>query len=85
VSWTIPATRENDLPLSLSELTGYEIYYVADGASPTDRTVAVSGGSTVSYRIAGLPAGSYSFAITAIDNAGVKSRLSGVVAVTVGQ
>jgi hypothetical protein len=85
LSWSIPSTRENGQPLVLSELTGYEIYYVVDGATATDRTIAVTGGSAVSYRISGLLAGTYSFAISAIDSAGVKSALSGVVVVNVGQ
>jgi hypothetical protein len=85
LSWSIPSTRENGQPLSLSELTGYEIYYVVDGVDMVDRTIAISGGSVASYKISGLQAGSYSFAITAIDHAGVKSALSGVVIMKVGQ
>jgi predicted enzyme related to lactoylglutathione lyase len=85
LSWTIPATRENGQALALSELAGYEIYYVVDGVSVTDRTIAVSGGGVVGYRISDLPAGSYSFAVTAIDSAGAKSALSSVVAINVGQ
>jgi predicted phage tail protein len=82
LGWTIPATRENGQALSLSELSGYEIYYVA-GA--TDRTVVVSGGSVATYRITGLAAGSYTFAISAVDTSGAKSALSAVVVVNVGQ
>jgi hypothetical protein len=85
LSWTIPSTRVNGQALALSELSGYEIYYVVDGVSVTDRTIAVPGAGVVSYKISDLPAGSYSFAVTAIDSTGVKSALSSVVAINVGQ
>lgn len=85
LSWSIPSARENGQALALSELAGYEIYYVVDGVSVTDRTIAVTGGAVVTYKVSDLPAGSYNFAITAIDSTGVKSALSSVVAVNVGQ
>jgi hypothetical protein len=50
-----------------------------------DRTIAISGGSVASYKITGLAAGSYSFAISAVDTNGTKSALSGVAVLTVGQ
>jgi hypothetical protein len=84
VKWAIPLTREDGAPLSLSELSGYEIYYVLENSGAADTKIAVSGGSTTLYNIANLPAGTYNFAISAIDNNGLKSALSGVVVVKIG-
>ena len=58
---------------------------MVDGANAADRTIAISGGSVSSYRLTGLAAGNYSFAISAVDSAGTKSALSGVVVISVGQ
>lgn len=82
--WSIPVTRENGQPLSLSELSGYEIYYVLDGAGAVDKTIVVSGGSVATYKIANLAAGTYNLAISAVDSSGVKSSLSSIVVVKVG-
>lgn len=84
VKWTIPATRENGQALTLSELSGYEIYYVLDGAGAVDKTILVNGGSVAIYKIANLAPGTYNIAISAVDSNGVKSALSGIVVVKVG-
>lgn len=84
LSWSIPSTRVSGVALPLSELSGYEIYYVPDGSSAAGTTVAIAGGSVASYRLTNLAPGTYSFAISALDSGGVKSPLSGVVVVTVG-
>jgi hypothetical protein len=84
LSWIIPSTRENGQPLQLSELAGYELYYTTDADAAAGTTVKVNGGSSASYVIANLPAGSYYFAISAIDTSGLKSPLSAMVTATVG-
>lgn len=86
LTWTIPTTRENGQPLSLSELKGYEVYYATDSNASTvnDTVVAVSGGSISSSVISKLPAGTYYFSISAIDVNGVKSPLSTMVSAKVG-
>jgi len=80
----IPSTRENGQALLLSELSGYEIYYVLESSGAADTKIVVSGGSTISYNITSLAAGTYDFAISAVDTSGLKSPLSGVVVVQVG-
>jgi hypothetical protein len=65
-------------------LSGYEIYYVLETSGAADTTIAISGGSAVTYKITNLAAGTYDFAISAIDSNGLKSALSGVVVVKVG-
>jgi hypothetical protein len=44
----------------------------------------VAGGAATTYTASNLPAGTYHFAMSAIDSAGLKSALSPVVTVTFG-
>lgn len=82
LSWSIPTTRENGQALAASELTGYALYYTTDDPSVTG-TINVSGGSTSTYTVQNLAAGNYHFAMSAIDVAGQKSKLSAVADITV--
>src|SRR5690606_1797860 len=81
LSWEIPSTRADGSALSASALSGYEIYYTTD---KTSGTYVVSGGTTSVYTAAELPAGTYHFAMSAIDSNGLKSALSSMVTVTFG-
>jgi hypothetical protein len=81
LSWTIPTTRADGTALTASDLAGYEIYYTDDTGS-VSAVVPVSGGSTASTTVASMTPGKYSFAISAIDSAGLKSSLSSVVSVS---
>lgn len=83
-SWTIPSIRTNGTALTLSELSGYEIYYTDDSGSVAE-TVSVSGGSKSAHTLSNIAAGRYHFAISAIDTNGQKSALSSMVDVTFGQ
>jgi hypothetical protein len=83
VSWTAPSTRQDGQPLALSDLSGYEVYYTTDSSS-AGTAIKVSGGTTASYVISNLPAGTYYFAISAIDSTGLKSALSSMVTAKVG-
>lgn len=82
MSWQIPATRADGSALLASDLSGYEIYYTTDTSATG--TYIISGGSTTLYTINNLPAGTYHFAMSAIDSTGLKSSLSSVVTVTFG-
>jgi predicted phage tail protein len=83
LSWTIPSTRTNGTPLTMSELSGYEIYYTND-LGTVSKTVTVSGGSLSTYTLSNIAAGTYHFAISAIDTSGQKSSLSSVVDASFG-
>jgi hypothetical protein len=83
LNWTAPSTREDGTPLKMSELTGYEIYYTSDDLK-TSVTLPVSSASATTYSVANLKAGTYHFAISAIDNKGLKSKLSPMVSTKVG-
>lgn len=83
LSWTIPTTRENGNALTLTELSGYQIYYYPEGsAQGAGEIVNVSGGSTNSTQVTINGAGTYYFAIAAVDQVGLQSNLSNYVAVT---
>lgn len=82
--WTPPSTRANGQPLALSELSGYEIYYVSDNLGQ-GVTVTVPGGRKTGYVVDELAPGTYHFSISAIDIKGLKSRLSPVVTATFGR
>lgn len=84
LTWTAPGTRANGSPLPLSELSGYRIYYLLEGADPSsDSAVTVNGGTTTFLNLTLTEAGTYSFAITAVDQNGLESSLSAPVSVPI--
>lgn len=70
LSWQRPTSREDGSTLEPEELAGYRVYVDKDGDHfqevETDRESLV----------VGVPAGSWSFAVTAIDTDGNESALS---------
>jgi hypothetical protein len=84
LNWTPPSTRADGSALTSSELTGYRVYYALDGADASqDTVVPVSGGTTTTVQVALNAAGTYAFAITALDQNGLESSLSSPVLVAV--
>lgn len=84
LNWTPPSTRADGSALVASELTGYRIYYSLEGtAASQDTVVPVSDGATTSLTITLTAAGTYAFAITAVDQNGLESSLSTPVLITV--
>lgn len=84
LNWTAPVTRADGTPLTSSELTGYRIYYSLEGSDASqDKVVPVSGGNTTALQVTLSAAGTYAFAITALDQNGLESALSTPVSVAV--
>lgn len=84
LAWTAPSTRANGTALTLSELSGYRLYYLREGSSAADdTTITIQGGTTTSYNLTVAQAGDYTFAITAVDQNGLESPLSGTISVPV--
>jgi hypothetical protein len=81
LSWAAPTARENGQALAVSDLTGYELYYTSDDPTVSG-TVQVSGGTTTTYTVQNLAAGTYHFAMASIDATGMKSKLSTVADIT---
>jgi VCBS repeat-containing protein len=66
LSWVAPSQREDGTPLSLSEITGYKVYYgTAQGQYPNSTTINDS--TAVGHTFTNLPAGTYYFVVTTID------------------
>lgn len=86
MTWQIPTTRADGSALIASDLASYEIYYTTDPTQPgaVSAKYTVNGGMTTSYDISNLGAGTYYFAISAIDTLGDKSALSSYVTVKFG-
>lgn len=84
LAWAAPTSRVNGKPLQISEIKGYEIYYTSDDLSQ-GKTIPITGGTSTRYALTSLKAGTYHFAISAIDTKGLKSSLSPVVSKTVGR
>jgi hypothetical protein len=78
-SWMPPTENNNGSPLT--NLAGYKIHY---GTASQDYTqvVALNNPSLNRYVLDSLPSGTYYFAITAYNSAGVESTLSGEVSAT---
>jgi hypothetical protein len=81
VSWTPPITRIDGTPLSLSDITGFRIYY---GQSPSSLTTIawVPDPHAISYTVIGLTAGTWYFAVSGVDTQGVESPKSSVASKT---
>lgn len=85
LSWTIPTSRENGVPLTMEQIAGYEIYFIGDteASQPVDEVIAVNDGLLNSYTIDEVGAGIYYFSIASEDTDGVKSEPSEIISVTV--
>jgi hypothetical protein len=80
LSWNIPSTRENNLPLQLSEISAYQIYYFLDGSDQNDgQTVTINDPIITEYTTPQLSSGTYYFAMVTIDTQGNYSDLSDYV------
>ena len=80
VTWAAPTQNTNGT--SVTNLSGYVISY---GTSPTalTETVTVSSAAATSYTIQNLVAGTWYFAVSAIETGGTSSAFSSVVSTTI--
>jgi hypothetical protein len=75
LSWTAPSERENNEPISLSEIAGYKVYYGTENRR-YPKSVNIKDGSATDYTFKNLSAGTYHFALTTYDTAGRESQYS---------
>jgi hypothetical protein len=80
LAWAAPV--QNTDGSAIANLSGYVISY---GTSPSTltQTVTVSDPTTTSYTIQSLVAGTWYFAVSAVESGGVSSALSSVVSTTI--
>ncbi|MDH5388698.1 MAG: VCBS domain-containing protein [Gammaproteobacteria bacterium] len=75
LTWNIPSEREDNTPLSLSAIGGYNIYYGSKQGQYIN-TVSIEDGSAESYTFTDLPTGTYYFVVTTYDTDGRESMYS---------
>ncbi len=75
VSWVAPSTREDGSPLSLSEISGYRIYYGTSAGNYT-QSVQVNNSAATEHTISGLTPATYHFVVTTLDVDGMESDYS---------
>ena len=74
LTWTPPTTNTDGT--ALTDLAGYRVYY---GTSSGSYGSPIDVGNVSTYVISNLAAGSYYFAVTAYDTAGIESNFSNEV------
>jgi len=83
LSWVAPAEREDNSPISLSEIAGFKVYYgTTQGLYPN--SVIINDGSAVGHTFTSLPMkGIYYFSVTTLDTEGRESQHSPEVVITI--
>jgi len=76
LSWTAPTTNTNGT--TLTNLSGYSIYYGTSSSALT-RTVSLNSAGMTSYVVSDLAPATYYFAISAVNSSGAESARSAVV------
>ena len=80
LAWAAPV--QNTDGTAITNLSGYVITYGSSPSSMT-QTVTVSDPTATSYTIQSLVAGTWYFAVSAVESGGVSSALSSVVSTTI--
>lgn len=80
LNWTPPT--ENTNGTTLTNLAGYNIHYGTASHNYT-QTISVTNPGLASYVVENLTAGTYYFAVAAVNSAGTESPLSSEVSTTV--
>ncbi len=80
LSWVAPSEREDNQPISLSEINGYKVYY---GTTPGQypNKVTINDGTAVGHTFTNFPKGTHYFVVTTLDTAGRESQYSTVTTV----
>ena len=76
LQWSAPSTRLDGSTVSLSEISGYRLYY---GNSATNTPNHIDLGATSTQYQINLPSGTYYFRISALDSNGYEGALSGAL------
>ena len=82
LSWVAPAEREDNSPISLSEIAGYQVLYGLSQGQYSN-SIIINDGTAVGYTFTGLPSGTYYFVVATIDTEGRESQYSPEVTVII--
>jgi hypothetical protein len=80
LSWTPPTTRTDGT--ALTNLASYRVYYGTSSSALTTR-IDVANPGLSSYVVSNLAAGTWYFAVTALDSTGAESTQSNVATLTI--
>lgn len=80
LSWSEPTTNTNGSPST--NLSGYHVYY-GTGEKSLTMVIAVGNADDTSYVFKNLTAGTWYFAVAALNNDNIESALSAVVKITI--
>lgn len=78
LSWVAPVAREDESPISLSDISGYRVYYgTMPGVYPIQ--VIVNDGSADHVTLNDMSPGTYYFVLTTVDSGGRESSYSDII------
>jgi len=78
LNWTAPTSRSDGTPLSLSDISGYRIYYGEYQGTYTE-SVDIANGTAQYAKLTNIPVGSYYVVMSTIDGNGLESSFSNYV------
>jgi len=80
LSWVAPETREDNQPISLADINGYNVYY---GTTPGQypNKVTINDGTATGHTFINFSTGTHYFVVTTLDTDGRESQHSTVVTV----
>jgi hypothetical protein len=81
IAWDAPTTNADGTPLT--DLAGYRIYFGTASPLTVDNSTSVDAGNVTEFRVTGLEAGTYYFAVSAVDSNGNASSFSDEVSAEV--
>ena len=82
LEWTAPVSRTDGSPLSLSEISGFHVYYGTSAGRYTKKA-DIADGSAQGITLTNLPVGTYYVVMTTYDDSGLESGYSAMVTKTV--
>ena len=80
LSWVAPSTREDNQPISLADIDGYNVYYGTTPGQYPDK-VPINDGTATGYTFINFPTGTHYFVVTTVDTDGRESQYSTVTTV----
>jgi hypothetical protein len=81
IAWDAPTTNADGTPLT--DLQGYRIHFGTVTPLTLDNSTSVDAGNDTEYTVTGLEAGTYYFAVRAVDSNGNASSFSDEVSAEV--
>ncbi|MEJ2439693.1 MAG: fibronectin type III domain-containing protein, partial [Gammaproteobacteria bacterium] len=78
LNWSAPTTRADGTAISLSDISGYILYYGTSPTTTSSNAITINDGSATQYTLT-LPAGTYYFVICAVDSNGMPGAMSTVL------